>query len=325
MKESIDAVGTLGIIGLAKNTGKTTTLNHLIDLYPNITLGLTSIGLDGEDLDQVNFLPKPKIIVHPSMIVATASVCLESSELEFRLLEKTGLFTALGEVFIIEVLREGTVVVAGPTSNHDLNILLHKLKHYTDKIFVDGAFNRMTFASIELLDAIVLATGASVHPVMEKTIEKTVKTVESFNLPKTKYFEFPPEYALVIQTKTENYRFLDKKIDTIRTLIEKLDEPIVYMYIQGAITPRLIDYLIESSTRDFELICDDPTKYLITEDHFAYLCKLNVNLSILNPKPLLFVTINPFSPAGNHYDPDLFLSELKKQISIPVYNVRRME
>ncbi|HBY65142.1 MAG TPA: hypothetical protein DEG42_01920 [Acholeplasmataceae bacterium] len=325
MKKIINGVETLGIIGLAKNTGKTTTLNYLIDLYPNITLGLTSIGLDGEDLDQVNFLPKPKIVVHPGMMVATAQACLDSSELEFRVIEPTGLFTALGEVQIIEVLREGTIVVAGPTTNHDLNILIHKLKHYTDKVFVDGAFNRMTFASIELMDAIVLATGASVHPVMDKTIEKTVKTVESFNLPKTEYFEFAPEYPLIVKTKNETYHFFDKKIDTIRTLVEKIDEPIIYMYIQGAITPRLIDYLVQSSTRDFELISDDPTKYLITEDHFTYLSKLNIKLSIIHPCPLLFVTMNPFSPAGLHYDSDLFLSELKKKISIPVYNVKRME
>ncbi len=325
MKNYIDGVETLGIIGLAKNTGKTTTLNYLIDLYPNITLGLTSIGLDGEDLDQVNFLPKPKIVVHSGMMVATARVCLETTELEFRLIEKTGLFTALGEVDIIEVLREGTIVVAGPTTNHDLNILIHKLKHYVDKVFVDGAFNRMTFASIECMDAIVLATGASVHPVMEKTIEKTLRSVESFNLPKTQHVEAIPQYPLMIKTKKDIYHFVDKKIDTIRTLIEKLDEPIIYMYIQGAITPRLIDYLIESSTRDFELICDDPTKYLITEDHFAYLSKLNVRLSIIHPCPLLFVTINPFSPQGLHYDPELFLIELQKHLSIPVYNVKRME
>lgn len=325
MKKFVDAVETLGIIGLAKNTGKTTTLNYLIELYPNITLGLTSIGLDGEDLDQVNFLPKPKIIVHSGMIIATARACLDSTELEFRLIERTGLFTALGEVDIIEVVREGTIVVAGPTSNHDLNILIQKLKHYVDKVFVDGAFNRMTFASIELMDAIVLATGASFNPVMEKTIEKTVKTVQSFNLPKTNFFEFAPEYPLIVKTSYKIYHFFDKKIDTIRALVEKLDEPIVYMYIQGAITPRLIDYLIESSTKDFELICDDPTKYLITEDHFTYLNKLNVRLSIIHPCPLLFVTVNPFSPAGYHYDPDLFLSELMKCISIPVYNVKRME
>jgi len=164
-----------------------------------------------------------------------------------------------------------------------------------------------------------------VHTVMDKTIEKTIKTVESFNLPKTQYFEFAPEYPFILKTKNEIYHFFDKKIDTIRAIVEKIDETILYMYIQGAITPRLIDYLIESSTRDFELICDDPTKYLITEDHFNYLSKLDVRLSIIHPCPMLFVTINPFSPQGHHYDPDLFLSELQKHISIPVYNVKRME
>ena len=41
---------SISIIGNYKNVGKTTTLNYIIDgARDNIVLGLTSIGVDGEE------------------------------------------------------------------------------------------------------------------------------------------------------------------------------------------------------------------------------------------------------------------------------------
>ena len=50
----LQSVESLSIIGLYKNVGKTTTLNAIIDLMWDVrVLGLTSIGLDGEEEDQI--------------------------------------------------------------------------------------------------------------------------------------------------------------------------------------------------------------------------------------------------------------------------------
>ncbi|MDX9691489.1 MAG: hypothetical protein RBT45_03475, partial [Acholeplasmataceae bacterium] len=144
MRKIVDAFKTIGIIGLAKNTGKTTTLNYLINLYKDRVIGLTSIGLDGEELDQINFLPKPKIYVRKGMIVATAEACLEDANITYRLIRKVDLFTALGPIRLIEVTSDGHLVVAGPTTNNELHQLLELMKPYDDKLFIDGAFNRMT-------------------------------------------------------------------------------------------------------------------------------------------------------------------------------------
>lgn len=323
MIKSIDDVQTLGIIGLAKNTGKTTTLNAMLKLYDKYKIGLTSIGLDGEDLDQVNFLPKPKIHVKKGMIVATACACLEASDIHFEILEKTELMTALGKVKIIEVLQDGTMVIAGPTTNQELHILIELMKKYVDKVFVDGAFNRMTFANIKNIDAICLSTGASVSPSMMHTIEKTRRVVESFSYPKTNWIKEVPKQSLIIQTDQQDYNFYDKKLTTIHHVIQHVNKSLKYVYIKGAITQRVIDYLIEYAVKDFVLICDDPTKLLFSDVYYQYIENLNIKIEVIHQCPLMFVTINPFSPIGKHYDADLFLSELKKVIKIPVYNVEK--
>jgi len=59
--EAIKKYKVISIIGLAKNVSKTTTLNHIINLLRDmLTIGITSIGRDGEPYDAITELPKPK-------------------------------------------------------------------------------------------------------------------------------------------------------------------------------------------------------------------------------------------------------------------------
>ncbi len=237
MKKLIDDLNVVGVIGLAKNSGKTTTLNHMIALYEYLKIGITSIGLDGESLDQVNFLPKPKIKVKRGMVVATASGCLEASFVRFQVLDKTDFHTALGRIQIVEVLSDGHMVVAGPTTNKEMNQVLMKMKLYTDKIFVDGAFNRMTFANIDQIDGIVLATGAVVSPFMQETIKETKVIVDAFNLHKSYRIEHTPSDSLIIQTTFHRFGEKNKKLETIKHIVSNINDKIDLMYIKGAITP----------------------------------------------------------------------------------------
>ncbi|HHF08734.1 MAG TPA: hypothetical protein ENL26_03045, partial [Kosmotoga arenicorallina] len=69
---------SLSVIGLEKNTGKTESLRYIVKLIkrenPRRVLCLTSIGLDGESVDQVTLTPKPEIIIHEGDLFATSEV-----------------------------------------------------------------------------------------------------------------------------------------------------------------------------------------------------------------------------------------------------------
>lgn len=325
MKNLIDAVDTLGIIGLSKNSGKTTTLNAIISMYDNLKLGITSIGLDGEALDQVNFLPKPRIYVIRGMVVATACGCLEASLVKYQIIDKTKMMTPLGHIEIVEILSDGNMVIAGPTTNKELNQVIKIMRKHVDKIIIDGAFNRMTFANIEFIDGIILAAGAAVSPIMSQTIEKTKMIVDSFNIKKSYRIEQMPKETVIIQTTFHRYAFYDKKIETLKHAFSQITDKIDLLYIKGAITPRIIHYFIDKMLMQFTLVVDDPTKLLLSEQDFISLKKLKIDLRIIHPCPLLFVTINPFSPNGEHYDEKIFKKAMEDAIDIPVFNVMNME
>ncbi|MCD4827509.1 MAG: hypothetical protein K8Q99_07020 [Acholeplasmataceae bacterium] len=325
MIKIINQVQTLGIIGLSKNSGKTTTLNAILKLHKDKKIGLTSIGLDGEDIDQVNFLPKPKICVRPKMVVATATTCLEASKVDYKVLEKTNMQTALGNVYIVEVLTDGHMIIAGPTTNKELNDVVDLMKNYVDKIYIDGAFNRMTFASIDLLEGIILAVGAVESPIMSQTIDKTKMIVDFFNLKKSHDLKEIPEAVLIIQTMNKQYKYSDKKIETLKQELSHIDDELDWIYIKGAVTEKYSNLFTRKMIGGFSLICDDPTKLLISQKEYLNIKKLKIDMYTINECPLLCVTINPYSPSGNHYDEKEFLDEMRKALNIPVYNVEKME
>ena len=70
---------TMSIVGMCKNAGKTTMLNWLLTAgHLRGTLGLTSIGRDGESTDVVTGTEKPGIFVREGTLIATAKDMLLS-------------------------------------------------------------------------------------------------------------------------------------------------------------------------------------------------------------------------------------------------------
>src|SRR5438270_11244462 len=79
-------IHSLSLIGLSKNVGKTTTTNHLLETlvgekyYRSDELALTSLGLDGETVDALTGLPKPRYVPQAGLLVATTADLLDQAE-----------------------------------------------------------------------------------------------------------------------------------------------------------------------------------------------------------------------------------------------------
>ncbi len=322
MKINLQNYDVIGIIGLAKNTGKTTTLNALIKDLPADQTAITSIGLDGETIDQLTYLPKPKIYAKKGIIIATTTECLKQSYLDYETIESTNIKTAIGRVIIVKIISEGYIVVAGPTTNSALKTIIKKLKKYAKKILIDGAFNRLTFANIDCIGGIILATGASVNASMEKTVEYTQSILASFHYPKVKY-DLPLQAPMMVQTGKETFFVKKKTSQALHQLNFK--EPLQRLYIKGAITPSLIDGFIKHDIRNFTLILEDATKLLIPPKYYKHLKTLNIEIVVRQAINLIAVTINPTSPKGINYPKKDFLEAIQAISTVPVYNVKESE
>lgn len=307
----IEPPKVISIIGLAKNVSKTTTLNYIVRNIGNqITLGLTSIGRDGEKYDVITELPKPQIYVKKGTYVVTAQQCLEDSKIIFEIIKRTGFNTPLGEVMILKVLSEGYIELAGPSINKHLLIICSELRNLgCDLILVDGAFDRRAYATPLISDATILSTGASVSRNMKEVIDLTIHTIKLLNLEQEKNLEIielsknvlkKSKVSIIDKAYSVNSLNVATALDAAEEIIQNLKDDSQYVLINGAVTDKLLEDLMKSTQKykGITFIVEDGTKLFLSQNTTKKFLKKGGILKVLNPITIIAITINPTSPYG---------------------------
>lgn len=319
----------LGIAGTAKNTGKTTATMAIMErvFKEGIKLGLTSIGYDGETLDNVTGLPKPRIRIEKGNIVAIADKCIEASTAEIEVLQVTNVRSALGTIIIGEVKTSGLVVIAGPNKSSEVRIINeYLLKQGCDLIIVDGAINRI--APMVETEGLLLATGASRTPDIKQLAEETSALSEILNIP---LWQDEKKETLTASSLLSDSMVKDL-LDQIRPETEEI-------FMTGVIGVNSFQSLLEmgrNCLKDKTLVLTDPIKLVVAGDPdrvYETVINLEKNGTPVRVKKnidLLAITINPFYPkyrfVSNDYQPSYVdKKELKGALSskcnVPIVNV----
>lgn len=319
----------IGIAGTAKNTGKTTTTSAIMErVYSRgIVLGLTSIGLDGEIVDNVTGLPKPRITCENGTYVAIAEACLTASTAQIEIIQKTEIRTALGRLIVGRVKKPGLVVVAGPNKSSELrmvNLILEELG--CRLILVDGALNRI--APMVETDGIILATGASRTADINKLTKETSAFAGILNIP-----IWQGDDSTFLQVGS----ILSEEM--VRGLLPEISSHISGITISGIIGEGSFQKLLQlgrEQLRGKTILLRDPIKVLVAgspdrmQELIGSLNEAGVNIAVQKKINLLCVTINPFYPRYRYqsrdYEPAYIdKNELKAaltaSISVPVVNV----
>lgn len=330
---NITKYSIISIIGLAKNVSKTTTLNYIIKNLKGHKLGLTSIGRDGEKYDVITSLPKPRIFIEKGTYVATAQQSLDNSEIKVELVKKTGIETPMGEVLISKAITPGLIELAGPSINQQLSIVCKILRDLgCDVILVDGAFDRRAYATPLVSDATILSTGASVSENMNKVVDLTVHTVEILTLKNETDKEILNLAKIILQTNKVGIINKDKSIkklglitalDAAKEIADVLDEKAQLLVIKGALTDNLLENLMRltSKYKGLTILVEDGTKLFLSKSTFNKFKKKGGILKVINPIKITAITINPISPEGYKFNRSKFLSLLKQNINIPIYDL----
>jgi hypothetical protein len=137
---------TTFIAGNAKNVGKTTFLNYLLPILRTSgkQLVYTSIGVDGEDIDQITSQRKPQIAAMAGDFVVSTNKALQNKG--FQLVEAFPFSTAAGQMVMGKAIRQTKVELIGPEDNDSLASILETVKtqHQITTVIIDGAINRIT-------------------------------------------------------------------------------------------------------------------------------------------------------------------------------------
>lgn len=327
---------TLSIVGMAKNSGKTTTLNYLLEeaFDEGLVLGVTSTGRDGESTDLVTGTDKPKVYLFTDTIVSVPDKLYALAETGLEILKRTEYRTAMGNVLICRVAESGYVQIAGPGSIREHKRLCEEMLAFgVDMILIDGAIDRKSIAAPETSDAIILATGAVISRSLKVVVEETVHIVSLYQ---TEQLTDPRALSLLQDPEEENFcvAVIDDEYDmnvlSVRTglgagplLNDAIGEHTKYVYISGALTESIIAGIDPKKFSGFTVILPDPTRIFIGAIKWQQLRKKGFRIQVLRNIDVAAVTVNPFAPSGYAFD----RRELRKNIAdalpgIPVYDVR---
>jgi hypothetical protein len=338
----------LGIAGTAKNTGKTTATAAIMHELRSrdVSFFLTSIGYDGENIDNITGLPKPRLQVEPGDVVATAEKCLAVSTAELETLVVTDIHTPLGKIHVTRVKKAGLAVTAGPNKSLEVRELAGILRRLGPGVTIfDGALNRI--APMVETDGFILATGAA------RTTDIPRLALETGLIWRLSTLPTVPRALELAERNLTTITLLDSDLVIIKSwpgsslLVESdvdqiLAEPLErdsYLYVPGIISEKCLQTLIEKLGRQpqrFLLAFADPIKLLVAANPVGYydliqeLEKTGAVVGVIRRVPLFAVTINPFYPDYRRetqaYQPafvDMTRLQLaiKGAVKIPVYNV----
>lgn len=313
----------ISIVGNTKNAGKTTVMNEYLSHFDRSNLAITSIGLDGEELDQVTNLEKPQILVRPGYLVATAYDTLEKFTCDFEIIKTLDIATSIGNVVIIKINSIGKALVAGPAKVKDMAILISELKNYQlEKIIIDGAFSRHVFAKIT--QATILVVGANYSRDIDVVVNDAVILYKKFSLKyhDLKDFCFGDKICLInnddIVTNLE-YSSLIGNVDSFFNLDF---ENISKVYFPKSLTNKFVERLILERRRcKFDIIVDSPINIQVHHNLLKKLFQLENQLYVINPLNVSLVCYNPVSPLGYEFDNEDFKNKLSTSLGREVFNV----
>lgn len=328
---------TVSIVGLAKNAGKTTALNYLIEeaMDEGLILGITSTGRDGESSDLVTGTEKPKVFLDNGTIVSVPVKLYEMADAGLEILKMTDYHTTLGKVMICRVASSGYVQIAGPVTTADSRKLCIEMEKLgAELVIVDGAIDRKSIAAPDSSDAVILSTGAVLSRSMKKVVEETAYVVGLYGLDvlgekelkkiikKNIQFE---QIMIINKDQYENPLLLNLKtaLNASKYIDESVNENTEYIFLPGALTKSVVADINFKKFSKVTFIIKDPTKIFIDSITWQQLIKQGFKLKVLQNIKVAAITVNPYAPAGYAFDHRELLDTMKNAIKgIPIIDVK---
>jgi hypothetical protein len=318
---------SLAIAGTAKNAGKTTALNYLVKTCAaeGQVLGLTSVGRDGEAVDQITNRPKPRIRPPRGSLVATSHESALYSQATLRLLEMTPYRTALGPVGIYRVEQEGFVEVAGPVRVREAAAVLKiLLDRGAEKVFLDGAADRRAFVSCGV-EGFVLATGLVVAEDFAGVVEVTRSVLERLQLSAP-----PPEWQAACRAADGPGALLEEGftpwlaptfVGDLSDYARWLPADTRALYVPGALSNGLLEAILKASGA-VPIVVPAGTHVLADQTLLERYFKRGGRCYALTPLRASALTINPTAPDGRTCDSAALLDLLQREFpTLPVIDV----
>lgn len=321
----LEGVRRLALVGVAKNCGKTTTLNYLLScgVCDGRTVGLVSIGIDGESADLLIGTKKPPINVVAGQWVVTARDALAKSSARIEYVASLGFSTPLGEVVAGRVIEGGTIVLAGMRHAGDLAEAVEVLEaHGVDLVIIDGAYGRTVAARSQISDAIIVSTGAVLSEQLDVICTRTVRLIERLAAPAV---EANWQRSLIERAIAEDRSLLGGEaiapieLPASSALVGLRDagalwtEQVQAIAVPGLVSDSVVEHLLAVNDVRRTLLVPDGTVLQVSRRLMRRFLR-RWEIRALHSACILAVSVNPTGVQGQQVDSDALIDGLRERL-----------
>lgn len=300
--ERLCGYGSVSVVGLEKNTGKTECLNYILKRLSTlkVPVAVSSIGMDGEDVDQLYGNRKPEITLEPGTVFGTSRKHYLSRKIESEILDVTDIRTSLGPVVTARALRRGEVILSGPVMTAEMRVWIDSVRRFGVKTtLLDGALSRLSSASPAVCDALVLSTGAACSINIHELVRATAYIVDLIRIPLC------------------SHEGSDCVFSAFRGGIPDDLTNVDSVELTGALTDRTLLALPDG----VEAVVPDFTRIFVTEPVYRDFLRRGGRFSVRRRSELIAVCANPLAPNGYRLDSARMCESISEKIGMPVYDV----
>ncbi|WP_321279473.1 hypothetical protein [Marinifilum fragile] len=332
--KDIEKYKSLSIVGLEKNTGKTECLNYVLSRLRDSRkqIALTSIGIDGENRDQVTQTHKPEIELNEGMMFVTSETHYAKRRLFSEVIDVSRQTTSLGRLVTAKTIHSGKVMLSGPANNAEIVRLISDLKAKgVDLTIVDGALSRKSLGSPAVTEAMILATGAALSANIPQLVFKTQYVYDLIQLTEIDS-ELKPKFRGIengIWALDESGEVKNTGISSVLMIKKEKDKLFQFgtdFFVSGAVTDQFLDFLKnQKQVNKIRLIIRDFTRVFANPETYYAFVKKGGEIQVLDKTNLVAITINPVSPDGYRLNSDELKLALETKLQVPVFDVKRIE
>ena len=330
LSEIVDSK-SISIVGLEKNTGKTECLNYILRNLPqSLKIAVTSVGIDGETVDQVTKTSKPQIKLKEGIVFSTSEYYYNRRRIVSEIIDISSSGSALGRIVSARALGLGNLIVSGPSSVISLRRWSSRMRELgAELVIIDGALSRLSIASAGLSEAMILTTGAAVTPDINRLVRKTKFVKQLIGLNLTEGEELRGQLEII----DSGVWGIDEqnglhKLEMASSLLPVVLKPDFNkgcrrIFVSGALTDGFLKQITERMRKEnaFEVIIKDFTRVFADEQVCRSFLSKGGILSVAGKSRLLAVCVNPTSPQGYRLDSDLLCNRMRDELEVPVYDV----
>jgi len=299
----------IAIVGLSKNAGKTTFLNWYLKGLPldKQCVGITTTGRDGEDIDVVTALKKPKVCLRKGGYFTSFDYNANNN---VEVIEKLPFRVVGKNIWLFRALADIETEVVGPSTLAEQDTLIGIfLGLGCESVLIDGSIDRRSIGLSEQITKVILVIGAATG-----SIEQIMEQAEMVRL----YSLFPKKDIADYDCIT--YCVQDRVTETgIRSIygnetaiLEILKLDFDWVYFPGALTEGSWRKLQNNlSTCKGDVVFRSPISAIIPVGELRAMVEKR-GLFCRVPFPLYSVVVNSFSPQGEHIDSGLLRARVKE-------------